>query len=151
MGRFSHILMFVPGVFLTVWGLSRLAEGNDATEQLVAGMAWLGVAFFVGRATRGGMERFRQLAEQQERHKALLTRGIRASARVLQVQQTGLVLNNVNPEVRLTLQVEHPQLGSYEAETKTFVQMVALPRVQPGQALEVRVDPDDPQQLAVVL
>ena len=150
MGKVARTLMFVPGVFLLTWGLSRLADGTEASEQLVAGVVWFTVALFVARMTNKAVEPFRELAEREERQAELLATGTPAWARVLQVRQTGVFVNR-NPEVHLLLQVDHPQLGAYQAEAETVVQMVALPRVQPGQTVGVRVDPDDPQRLSVVL
>ncbi len=155
MSKFTRILMFVPGVFLTTWGLSRLADGNDAMKQLVAGAIWLCVAFFVGRITSRVLKSFgeldRELAERNNRQQELLATGMPASARILQVRQTGVVIGRTELEVRLTLQVEHARLGSYQAETETIVPMVALPRIQPEQTVEVRVDANDPRQVAIVV
>ena len=154
MSRLARILMFVPGVFLTTWGISRLVEGNGATEQLVAGLGWLVVAIViettVGRSTQRVREFLEELEERKQVQQRVLATGTPGSAKVLRIRQTGRMQGR-NPEVHFTLQVEHPQFGSYQAEVTTFVEMVAIPRVQPGQTLEVRVDSADRSRLALVL
>lgn len=74
--------------------------------------------------------------------------GISASARVLEIWDTGVRLND-NPVVGFRLQVTREDGTSYEATTKNVVSIVHIPQVQPGAVLAVEVDRNDPSLVAL--
>ena len=72
--------------------------------------------------------------------KKVLSEGIQARAIVLNVQDTGMTIND-NPRVKLTLQVQPEGQIPFEVTKKQTVSRVAIPRV--GDEFLVRYDPAD--------
>jgi len=83
-------------------------------------------------------------------NKQVRENGISASAEVLEIWDTGTRLND-NPVVGFRLRVTVDNGEPYEAETKNVVSIVHIPQVQPGAILPVKVDPDDPQRVALAI
>lgn len=77
--------------------------------------------------------------------------GLPAQATIESAQQTGTMVN-YNPEVRFSLKLTHPNTGvEYTVEMTSVVPQIAIPQVQPGAQVPVRVDPDDPQRVALAI
>src|SRR5205085_6123916 len=76
--------------------------------------------------------------------KKILSEGAQARAVVLNVQDTGMTIND-NPRVKLTLQVQPEGDAPFEATKKATVSRVAIPSI--GDTFWVRFDPADPQQI----
>lgn len=74
--------------------------------------------------------------------------GVAASARVLEIWDTGTRLND-NPVVGFRLEVTLEDGSSYEAETKNVISILDIPQIQPGAVLPVKVDPVDPSRVAL--
>lgn len=74
----------------------------------------------------------------------LVYAGRRASAVVLDVEDTGMTINS-DPRVRLRLRVEPEGEAPFEVERKLVVSRLAIPRA--GERLEVAYDPADPEKL----
>jgi len=74
--------------------------------------------------------------------------GFPASAKVLEIWDTGVRLND-NPVVGFRLLVTLDDGTSYEAETKNVVSVVHIPQVQPGAVLPVKVDPENHELVAL--
>lgn len=72
--------------------------------------------------------------------KKILAQGAQARAVVLNVQDTGMTIND-NPRVKLTLQVQPDGQIPFEVEKKVTVSRVAIPSV--GDQYVVRYDPSD--------
>ncbi len=72
--------------------------------------------------------------------KKLLTEGVQAQAVVLNVQDTGMTIND-NPRVKLTLQVQPEGQVPFEVEKKVTVSRVSIPSI--GDQYVVRYDPSD--------
>jgi hypothetical protein len=87
---------------------------------------------------------FRGMADR----KALLQSGVRASAKITDIRQTGTTLNN-QPGCELTLLVSPVGGHAYTAKVTQFVSLVELPRLMPGADLTVRVDPKNPAHVAI--
>lgn len=67
--------------------------------------------------------------------------GVGATAKVLEVSDTGVTLNN-SPQVKLLLEVNSPT-GTYLVETKQYVSRLQVGMFTPGSVLPVLVDPSD--------
>lgn len=74
--------------------------------------------------------------------------GVSASAKVLEIWDTGVRLNN-NPVVGFLLLVTLEDGTSYQAKTKNVISIIHIPQVQPGAVLTVKVDPENPQLVAL--
>jgi hypothetical protein len=78
----------------------------------------------------------------------ILAAGIAGTASITGVTQTGMYLND-QPRIKMGLLVQLPGQAPYPAEHSEFVPLILLARVQPGATLPVRVDPTDPQKIAI--
>jgi hypothetical protein len=72
--------------------------------------------------------------------RTILTEGVQAQAVVLNVQDTGMTIND-NPRVKLTLQVQPEGQVPFEVEKKVTVSRVSIPSI--GDQYVVRYDPSD--------
>ena len=74
--------------------------------------------------------------------------GLPASGKVLKIWETGVRVND-NPVVGFLLEVHAEGIEPYEAETKALISILWIPRIQPGEVLPVKYDPDDPSRVAL--
>ena len=74
--------------------------------------------------------------------------GLPASGRVLKIWETGVRVN-ANPVVGFLLEIHAEGIAPYEAETKALISILWIPRIQPGEILPVKYDPDDPSRVAL--
>ena len=81
-------------------------------------------------------------------NKQVRENGVPASAKVLEIWDTGVRLNN-NPVVGFRLLVTLEDGTSYEAEAKNVVSVVHIPQVQPGAVLPVKVNLENQQLVAL--
>src|SRR5581483_11137381 len=72
--------------------------------------------------------------------KKILSEGAQAQAVVINVQDTGVTINQ-NPRVKLTLQVQPEGQMPFEVTKKVTVSRVSIPRI--GDQYVVRYDPSD--------
>lgn len=95
--------------------------------------------FFVVRLLEGSAERNR-----------ILARGIPAQASIVRIWETGVRVND-NPQVGFQLHVYPANAQPYAVETAMIVSQLAIPRIQPGATVAVKIDPADPRKVAIVL
>lgn len=81
---------------------------------------------------------------------AIRRTGTAATARVLQIFDTGMTLNN-DPVVRFRLEVYPTEGEPFEAETKAVIGRLDIPRIQPGAQLQVKYDGNDHTRVALDL
>ena len=148
----------IGGVVGTIFGGSWLAFGS-----LFTGIGLGGVLAGLQPAEKGGQPWFIffgamflltpvvgtfimiGVGVNRLRTKQLMENGIAAVGVVLDIQGTGVLINN-NPRVRMRFRIEFPQgyPAPYEAEKTATVNQFDLPRV--GDRYPVWVDKDDPQR-----
>ena len=90
-----------------------------------------------------------KLIKPSQNAKRILQTGLPGKAKVLSLAETGVTVNNA-PQVLLNLEVtpDHTR-RPYQVQTKQVISMVHIPQFQPGARLLVRVDPNDPNQVAI--
>lgn len=76
--------------------------------------------------------------------------GMPAQARVLSVRQTGAYVN-LAPQCVLELEVYPGTTPPYTATVYAPVPPMAIPRVQPGLMVPIRIDPLNPMHIALAL
>jgi hypothetical protein len=76
--------------------------------------------------------------------------GMPAQARVLSVRQTGASVN-MAPQCVLELEVYPGTTPPYTATVYAAVPPMAIPRVQPGMMVPIRVDPLNPMHIALAV
>jgi hypothetical protein len=78
----------------------------------------------------------------------LLQTGEPAQATILQLRETGLRINE-QPQIALTLEVRPTNRPAYQTEAKMIISYLQAAQFQPGALLDVRVDPADPNKVAI--
>lgn len=79
----------------------------------------------------------------------LLQSGQPATARVLAVRDTGLTVNHIYAALELTLEIHPPERPAYTVQTRTLLERTQWGTLQPGMVVQVRVDPQNPQRVAI--
>jgi hypothetical protein len=92
----------------------------------------------------------RPLMQNMQQQNRILQSGVLATATVLQLAETGMMVN-YQPQVRILLQVNPPNGAPYQAEVTRVISHVQIPRVQPGAVVPVKIDPGDPTKVALAL
>jgi len=80
--------------------------------------------------------------------KALQETGEPADAKIIKIWDTGITVNN-DPVVGFLLEVRPAGKPVYQAETKLRISRLDIPRFQPGTVMPVRIDPHDPNHVAL--
>lgn len=79
----------------------------------------------------------------------LLASGIKASATILHMQETGVVFNHVRPVVRMTVRVSPPNgQPPFEAQIETVVSLLQVPKI--GEAISVVYDGNNVTDMMMV-
>ena len=94
----------------------------------------------------------RNLGKADATRRRLLQTGVPAQARVLQIQMGGMtVTTGVNRQLQLQIaaMVHRPGTAPYAANFTAMVSELQIPMVQPGSWLAVRVDPSNPNSIAI--
>lgn len=68
--------------------------------------------------------------------------GVPAQARILSLSDTGVTIN-MNPQIKLLLEVTPPMGSTYQVEMKKVISRLDTASYQPGNILSVIVDPND--------
>jgi hypothetical protein len=81
--------------------------------------------------------------------KALQATGVAAEATVLRIWDTGITVNQ-DPVIGMEVEVRPADGKSWKATIpKSLISRLDVPRVQPGQVVEVRYDPHDTSLVAL--
>jgi len=84
-----------------------------------------------------------------QNNKRILQTGDPGKAKVIMLSETGVQINN-RPQVAFTLEVTPDRTRRpYQIQTKMVISMLQIPQFQPGARLLVRIDPNDPNQVAI--
>lgn len=105
-----------------------------------------GLLFFFRFLAKGLQQRQQTIAELQER-------GLKGTATVVELIDTGMLIN-YNPRVTLVLDVVVERQAPYQIRKTETIPMTRLPQIQPGQKVEVLVDPNDrhnPDRVMIML
>jgi Protein of unknown function (DUF3592) len=81
--------------------------------------------------------------------RSLQESGVQASARILQIWDTGISVNN-DPVIGMRVEVDRPDGTHYFATIpKSLISRLDIPRFQPGATVPVRFDPQHPARVAL--
>ena len=83
------------------------------------------------------------------RHNRLRASGETAEAIIMDIQETGVRVNR-QPRVRITLEVRPSMRTAYQATTHKIISYFEISRYQPGALMEVKVDPNKPQDVVII-
>lgn len=90
----------------------------------------------------------RRMTGNTAANRAVLESGETAQAVVLKMWDTGMRIND-NPRVGLLLEVRSSTRPAYQVELKQVISMLQASQYQPGQTLEVKIDPANPQHVVI--
>lgn len=146
--KYSFVILGVLGVLA---GVAMIFTVDMVTGIVVAGSSLLFVfiPLMVLPQFSGMLNQATAMVDGFAAKERLAQSGIPAQGRILSVQQTGRMVN-MNPEIQALVEVHHPQFGVYQAQTTALVPQIAIPRAQPGSPVQVRVDPVNRQEIALV-
>ena len=81
--------------------------------------------------------------------KRLQTSGVAASARIVEIWDTGITVNQ-DPVIGMKVEVTRADGSTYSATIpKSLISRLDVPRFQPGSVVDVRIDPQDPAKVAL--
>lgn len=118
------------------------APGRGITR--VTGIYWLAVLQLVFLSSCAMVDHY----TGEDVNKPIRETGVSASAEVLKIWDTGVRLND-NPVVGFRLLVTLEDGTAYEAEAKNVISIVHIYQVQPGAVVPVKIDPDNPELVAL--
>ena len=104
----------------------------------------IGITFFAFKGL------FKHFAGGKER-KRILAIGRPARAKIISLGESGrgVVTVNNQPFVSLKLEIYDGNKPPYQVEIKTIIARLDIPRFQPGVMLGVKIDPQNPQNVAI--
>ncbi len=89
------------------------------------------------------------MKKKAEADKVLAT-GQAATGTVMRLSETGTMINN-QPLVNIVLNVQRPGIPPYQVMVQKVISQLEIPRLQPGMTVAVKVDPTNPQSVAIDL
>ncbi|RJP32782.1 MAG: DUF3592 domain-containing protein [Actinobacteria bacterium] len=81
------------------------------------------------------------------RREALMKNGVQAEATIVDVDDTGMTVNEIYPVIRFTLEVRPPEGEPFRAESKELINRMDIPTFQPGAIVPVLYDPRNPKNI----
>jgi succinate dehydrogenase/fumarate reductase flavoprotein subunit len=102
------------------------------------------VSLFIAFRVFGGV--FKGMRETRQ----LMATGISAEAKILQIGETGMFVNN-NPAVDIVMEVYPKGQAAYRVQTRAVVSMLRLAQIQPGNIVPVKYSAEDPNKVALAL
>jgi hypothetical protein len=92
----------------------------------------------------------KKVAGPQVDRKKLLEKGEPAEATILKVEDTGVTLNEIYPQIKVLLEIRPAGRPPYQAEIKMLINRLDIPQFQPGMVVPVMIDPRSPNGVAIV-
>ncbi|HEX6263587.1 MAG TPA: hypothetical protein VF097_12145 [Actinomycetota bacterium] len=92
----------------------------------------------------------RSVGTSQRRAQQIVATGLPGTATIESFRQTGVALNEINPQVEMDLEVHVEGRDPYMVKKKEFIPGAMVGILTSGAALPVRVDPDDLSQVVVL-
>lgn len=133
-------LLMAAGFFY--WSYLASAAGNTSQA---SELFWTGLLIAVIIvATTIGIFGFYYYSNKKEAY--LMEKGIQGEAKVLEVQQTGMYVNNL-PQVKFLLEINIPGEVPYKLEHKEVKSYIGLGNFAVGATLPVYVDPKNPKNV----
>lgn len=93
---------------------------------------------------------FFRFLKNMSQNSSLLKAGVSAPALIVQVEDTGVTMNQ-SPQARLTLQVTPAGQPPFQAAATTFVGRFQVGLLVPGATVQVRYNPNDTSKVAIEL
>lgn len=149
--KVMRVAFIVVGALCVLGGLGLLIAVDvvAGVTTIFTGVVFVAVALFMLPKFFGMMGQATAMVDGLAAKERLAQTGMPAMGRLLQVQQTGRLVN-YNPEIQALVEVQHPQFGTYQTQTTAVIPQIAIPRAQPGAQVQVRIDPQNRNEIALV-
>jgi hypothetical protein len=134
-------LMFLPGT--VIWIL--IGVGFATGEDLLIG---LGVACAISAFLVLAIRKVRSSGRARLERRRIWNEGTEALARIITIGTDGGSFND-HPYVDFELDVNVSGRPTYRVSTRALISQLAIPRVQPGCDIAVRIDSAAPDELVV--
>jgi len=131
----GRALLVIPGTLFWVLVIAGAVTENNALIGAGVVLLVVTVGLTLTLKVRAGTAK---MAAEKE----LWARGTPARARVVRIKDTGARINR-HPKIEFDLEVTLPDQEPYPASLAAYISSIAVPRVQPDCAIDVRVDPAD--------
>lgn len=119
-------------------GLFSVALSGQWFSLIIITLVFLLFSFFLWNVALKP-QRLRQRLEKS---------GVQAEARILQVTDTGVTVNN-HPQIKLLMEVNSQYSGKYLVETNEVVSRLQMHLFQPGAVIPVLIDPQDKNLIVI--
>lgn len=83
------------------------------------------------------------------RRDALMKNGVQAEATIIEVNDTGMTVNEIYPVIKFTLEVRPPEGQPFRAESKELINRMDIPTFQPGAVVPVLYNPKNPSNVVM--
>jgi hypothetical protein len=103
---------------------------------------------FLEGGTAQGERVLQEMQRQAETAQRLLATGRQGTAVVTAIRDTGVIVND-NPQVELDLDVTVDGMPVFPVTHRQVISRLAIGSFQPGAAVPVRVDPQQPRTLII--
>jgi hypothetical protein len=137
----ARALLMIPGTLMWVLIIAGTSTGRPT-------LIGIGVALFLISAVVMLSHKAKASAAQRAERRRLWTTGKVGEARVVSIEARGGGYNG-HPGVDFTLEVTLPGKEPYRTSIRAVVSKLAVPRIQPGCVLGIRVDPDNRDNLVI--
>lgn len=135
------ILLFLPALWA---GVGFMIYGG-ATDN--GNMIGIGVLVFVVSLIAALALKFSKSSAAHRARGELWRNGTAAKAKIVDIRTKGGGLND-NPLIQFHLEVSVEDQDPYEVHTEFIVSKIRLPAIQPGEEIDIRIDPADQQRIA---
>jgi hypothetical protein len=137
----ARALLVIPGTLFWALVIAGATTGNEAMIGVAVAMGAVVALSVIILAVR------RSAAARADR-KRIWETGATATARVLAIGADGSSFND-HPNVDLQVEVTRDGASPYQATVRALISQLAIPRIQPGCTIAVRIDPNDAGNLLV--
>ncbi len=128
----------ISGVIIAVIAVIK-AGGAGSIYIAVAMLAVFGTMGFI-------LNKF--LWEPRANMRRLLTAGIPGKAKILEVHETNIAVNN-NPQLKLVIELKNSSGQAYTTTCKTIVSGITPINFQPGKEVNVKIDPENEKNVII--
>ncbi len=145
-----QMVFLIVGILMALGGIAMIftVGAGAGIGLLITGVIFALVARFTLPQFMGQLGGATAMVDALAAKEQLALTGVPTTAQVLAMQQTGTMVN-MNPQVAATLMVSGPQ-GPYQVQTTCIVPIMNIAQFQPGRVVNVRVNPQNPMDVAVV-
>lgn len=145
LGGYLGLLFVLESVEDEIEWLGDGDGGALATTALFCSLAGIIVRYRILDAR----DTARSMRERERKAALRAERGVTAEGRVTEIERTGLSIND-NPEVRFTIAADLGYGNELTITHERIVDIIDLPRFQPGRSVRVIYDPEDHDNLEVL-